>query len=266
MKTLIATAILLSSTSAFAHDTNFSSESCDVDLNAGLRINQNLIEFTKNDKALYQIIDNEVLVVNGQEVSLDSDQQQLITGYSSHIREIVPEVKELAVDAIDLAVDGVNLAFNELLGEGNDLGEELTTQLHAIRHEVDTRFGGDKEFYIDENGKFEDDFFGEEFEQRIESVVEETIQNSIGSLLIAVGQEMLFSGGDIDSFETRMEDFGQQIEHEMESRGEELEERGEALCKSVLKIDKLEEQLKLEIEELSEFNVITANYSKSHKI
>lgn len=266
MKTLIATAILFSSTCAFAHDTNFSSDSCDVDLNAGLRINQNLIEFSKNDEALYQIIDNETLIVNGQEISLNSSQQQLVTDYSSRIREVVPEVKELAVDAIDLAVDGVNLAFNELLGEGNDLGEELTAQLHEIRDEVDIRFGSDKEFYISENGNLEGDFFGEEFEQRIEGIVEETIQNSIGSLLIAVGQEMLFSGGDIDSFETKMENFGQQIEHEMESRGKELEHKGEALCQSILAIDKLEEQLTNEIDALSGYNVITASYSESHKI
>ena len=29
--------------------------------------------------------------------------------------------------------------------------------------------------------------------------------------MIAVGQEMLFSGGDMDAFETRMENFGQHI-------------------------------------------------------
>ncbi|MCO4798674.1 MAG: YggN family protein [Colwelliaceae bacterium] len=265
MKTLLATAILLSTTSAFAHDTSFSSESCDVELNAGLRINKNLIEFTKNDKSLYQIIDNETLIVNGEKISLDSSQQSLVSEYSTSIRSVIPEVKEIAVDAIEIAVEGVNLAFNELLGEGNELGEELTTQLHLIRDEVDQRFDSEKEFYIDENGNLDDDFFGEEFEQRIETVVEETIQNSLGSLLIAVGQEMLFSGGDMDAFETRMENFGEQIEHDIETRAEKLEERGNELCHSVYNIDRLETQLSQQINELSDFDVISADVDKRNK-
>ena len=265
MKTLLATAILLSSTAVFAHDTNFSSDSCDVDLNAGLRINKNLVEFSKNDQPLYQIINNRTLMIDGEEIFLDASQQSLVSEYSTSIRSIVPEVKEIAVDAIELAVDGVNLAFNELLGEGNELGEDLTVQLHAIRDEVDKRFDSEQEFYIDEHGNLDDDFFGEDFEQRIEQVVEETVQNSLGSLLIAVGQEMLFSGGDMDAFETRMENFGEQIENEMEQRGEELGKRGEALCQSIYQIDNLEERLKNEISELSSFDVITADINEKYK-
>lgn len=266
MKSLIATAILLSSSIAYAHDSSFSSDSCDVDLNAGLRISKNVVEFSKDNKVLYKIINDQSLFVNGVEINLDSNQQSLISEYSTSIREVVPEVKEIAVDAIDLAVDGVNLAFNELLGEGNDIGTELTTQLGVIRDEVDSRFSGEQEFYIDEHGVMGDDFFGEEFEQRIENVVEEAVQNSMGSLLIAVGQELLFSGGDMDAFETRMEDFGEQIEHEMESRGEELGKRGEALCHSVYQIDQLEESLKEEIEQLSGFNILSTSKNGKHSI
>jgi len=266
MKTLLATAILLSSTTAFAHDSSFSSDSCNVDLDAGLRINKSTVEFSKNDKALYKIVNDRALYVGGNQISLTSSQQSLVSEYSTSIRQVVPEVKSIALDGINLAVEGVNLAFNELLGEGNDVGAELTTQLNLIRDEVDTRFASDKEFYIDENGFMDDDFFGDEFEQRIEEVVETTIKNSLGSLLIAVGQEMLFSGGDMDALETRMENFGERIENEMEARGEDLGKRGEALCHSVLKIDALEEQLKDEIEQLSSFNIISTSDSSNHSI
>ncbi len=266
MKTLLASAILLTTTSTFAHDTHFSSDSCNVDLNAGLRVNKNLIEFTKHDKALYQILNNETLVVDGKSISLDGNQQALVTEYATQIRAVIPEVKILALDGINLATEGVNLAFDELLGTGNDIGAELTEQLALIKGEVEQRFSADNEFYIDERGEFADEFFGEEFEQRIEEIVEDTIQNSMGSLLIAVGQEMLFSGGDADAFEARMESFGEQIEHEMELRAEGLEQRGEALCYSVYKIDQLEQQLQLQISEMSEFDVISADINEADKI
>jgi hypothetical protein len=264
MKTLIATALIIASSTSYAHDSSFSSESCNVDLNGGVNISAKEITFSKNKSPLYTIVNNDTLIVNGEEIDLTSSQQSLLTQYSTSIRDVVPEVKSIALDAIDLAIDGVNLAFNELLGEGNDVSADLTTQLTTIRTEVDSEFDGSRDFYIDEDGFAGDDFFGADFEQRIETAVESTIQNSIGSLMIAVGQEMLFSGGNMDAFETRMENFGNQIEHEMESRGEGLEKRGEALCQSVIMIDEMEEQLKDEIDELASFNFITASQKSSH--
>jgi len=266
MKSLITTAILLSSSTVFAHDTNFSTDSCDVELDAGIRISKSAIEFSQNDKAIYKIVNNEELYVAGEKISLSNAQQSLVTDYSTSIRAVIPEVRTIAIDGINLAVQGVNLAFDELLGSGNELGADLTKQLNLIRDDIDTKFSNDSDFYIDENGFGADEFFGEEFEERIETIVEDTLKNSMGSLLIAVGQEMLFSGGDMDTFETRMESFGDQIEHEMESRGEDLEKRGEALCHSVIEIDALEEQLKAEIDDLSDVNIISTSAKSNRSI
>tara|TARA_R110000737_G_scaffold132041_2_gene163708 strand:- start:194 stop:997 length:804 start_codon:yes stop_codon:yes gene_type:complete len=264
MKTLIATALIMASSVSFAHDNSFSSESCNVDLNGGININAEEITFSKNKSPLYTITNNETLLVKGEEVYLTAQQQKLLGKYSSSIRGVVPEVKSIALDAIDLAIDGVNLAFNELLGAGNNVSSELTIQLTTIRAEVDAEFDKQNNFYIDENGFSGKDFFGEDFEQRIESAVESTIKNSLGSLMIALGQEMLFSGGDMNAFESKMENFGELIEHEMEARGKGIEKRGEALCQSIIAIDEMEEQLKASIDELASYNFITANKKNSH--
>jgi hypothetical protein len=266
MKTLIATALILASTSSFASNASFTNDSCDVDISGGIKITPSSIEFSKNKKQLYKIVDNETLYVDGQKIDLSQSEQSLVIDYSNSIRATVPEVKDIALDAIDLASDGVNLAFNELLGEGNDISAEITAQLSEIRKEVDEGFTSNNDISFDEDGFSGDDFFNEGFEKRIETAVETTVQNSIGSLLIAVGQQMLFSGGDMDTFETRMEDFGEKIEQEMESRGEEIEKRGEALCQSVVAIDALEDQLTHEIDELADFNLLTTDISsKSNK-
>ena len=264
MKTLIATALIIASSASYAHDNSFSSDSCNVDLTGGININSKNITFSKDKMPLYTISNNDTLLINGEEVYLTSSQQSLLREYSTSIRNVVPEVKVIALDAIDLAIDGVNLAFNELLGEGNNVSSELTTQLTGIRGEVESEFSKHKDFYIDEDGFAGEDFFGDDFAQRIESAVESTIQNSLGSLMIAVGQEMLFSGGDMDAFGSKMEKFGEQIEHEMEARGAGLEKRGEALCQSIIAIDKMEEQLKDSIDELSGYNFITASETKHH--
>jgi hypothetical protein len=266
MKTLIATALILASTNSLASDASFTNDSCNADISGGIKITSVAIEFSKNKKQLYKIVDNEMLFVDGEQIGLSQSQQSLITDYSKSIRAAVPVVKDIALDAIDLASDGVNLAFNELLGEGNDISAEITAQLSEIRKEVDEGFTNANDIYFDEDGFSGDNFFNEGFEQRIEDAVETTVQNSVGSLLIAVGQQMLFSGGDMDTFEARMENFGERIEREMESRGEEIEKRGEALCQSVVEIDTLEDQLSNDIEVLAGFNLLTTNNSsKNHK-
>jgi hypothetical protein len=254
MKTLLASAILLATSSAYAHD------SCDVELDMGLNINKNTIEFLgDNDKVRYQIINNETLIIDGEALSLNASQQSLVTDYSDSIRAVLPEVKSIAFEGIDLASDGVNMAFNELLGQNNSVGAELTQELSNIREELEQRFSEDNTFHINNEGIDSADFFGEEFEGRIESVVESAIMKSMGSLLVAVGQEMLFSGGDKDTFETRMENFGAQIENEMESRTKTIKQKADALCYSISNIDRLEEQLKAEVSELASYNMVTVN-------
>jgi len=260
-KTLIAVTLL----SVFLSKALYAHDSCDVELEAGVTINESSIEFFDSDKkkqTLYKIDDNN-LIVDGDYVSLNDEQQALVEQYSSNIRAMVPQVRNIALEGVDLALEGVNLAFNELLGEGNDIGADLTQELSSLKEEVATRFTVENGFTIGENGLDNDELLGDEFEQRIESAVEKAVMGSMGSLLVALGQEMLFSGGDTDAFETRMESFGENIEHEMESRAKKIEQKAELLCLDVIEIDKIEDQLQASIESLEDINVITVKYSSN---
>jgi hypothetical protein len=263
-KTLIAVTILsvFLSKALYAHDT------CDVDLDAGVTINESSIEFfapDKNKQTLYKIDEDNNLIVQGDYVSLDDEQQAMVEQYSSNIRAMVPQVRSIALEGVDLALEGVNLAFNELLGEGNDVGADLTQELSSLKEEVSTRFTIENGFTIGENGLDEDELLGEEFEERIESAVEKAVMGSMGSLLVAIGQEMMFSGGDTDAFETRMESFGANIEQEMELRAEKIEQQADRLCVDIAEIDQIEEQLKASVESLENINVITVKYASNHQ-
>jgi len=50
--------------------------------------------------------------------------------------------------------------------------------------------------------------------------------------MILIGQEILFSDEGVDTFETKMERFGEKIENEIETRAA-------TLCNVVVKIDEL---------------------------
>lgn len=276
MKTLLVTTILLSSTSAFAHDTH---NNCDVDIHGGVSIAQQDIAFYKKGshkqspqkgkgqgKLLYKIVADNTLFINSEKVNLTSSQQALLHDYSTSIRAVIPEVRSVAIEGIDLAVDGITLAFDEFLGKNNDVTSDLTKELTNIRSEIDNRFNGSQTIYFDENGFDGEDFLDENFEKHIESVVESAVKKSMGSLLIALGKEMLFSGSDSDAFEARMEKFCDEIESKMEFKATNIEKRADGLCQSLISIDKLEQQLQSKIPQLSQFNVLTVTKDNQKSI
>jgi hypothetical protein len=64
-------------------------------------------------------------------------------------------------------------------------------------------------------------------------------------------------------FESKMKNVGELIEHEMKTRSAGLEKRGDALCRSIIVIDKMEEQLKESINEIANYDLITASAKHS---
>jgi hypothetical protein len=269
-KILSVTALLsiFSSVNLFAQDT------CDIELDAGLTLNETTLEFfnaaqdsENNKQILYKIDNDQHLTVHGQEIDLNDHQQALVTQYAMSIRAMVPQIRTIAIEGVDLALEGVNLAFNELLGEGNNVGAKLTQELSTLRDEVATRFTVEHGITINENNVNNENFTGEdilgkEFEQRIKSAVETAVLNSMGRLLITMGQEMLFSGGDTNAFETRMDNFGDSIADEMELRTEKIKLKADALCLAIADIDQLEEKLKTSIVALANINVVSASFKK----
>jgi hypothetical protein len=260
MKTFLASALLLCSTTIFAYDHQ---NSCAVDLHGGVKISQQEIAFFKENVdskvqvPLYKIVDDKNLILNGQRIHLNSEQQQLVTNYAYSIRKMIPAVKQVANEGVDLAIEGVSLAFNELLGDNNDVTNDFVTELTNVRTEINKRFEQDKTIYINESGVDGENFFDHEFEAHIESAVERAIKKSIGNLLVAVGQKMLFSGEDDDGFEQRMNKFSDNIAAKMEFKATKIEQRANALCVSMIRIDQLEEQLKNNIKQLPKFNILS---------
>lgn len=263
--TLIATAL----TASLASPAIYAHESCNVDLSAGFTINPTSIEFLKEEadgensnRSLYKITDGKLLWVDGAEVTLNDSQKQLVQKYDAKIRQLVPEVKSVAIEGVDLAVDGVNLAFNGLLGEGNSVAADLTAELKLVREQVATNLTIDNGITIGVDGLESEELLGEDFEHRIESAVEKAVLNSMGSILIAVGQQMMADNGDEQSFETRMEEFGDTLEQEMTARADKIEAKAQKLCVNIAKLDALEEQLKAEIEPLNNTNVFTVTQNE----
>jgi hypothetical protein len=270
-KSLVAIVIaagLFTATSQ-AHENN----SCNVELDAGFSIDKKNIKFLEKEaqensdgetfnRVLYTITNDNQLIIDNEIINLDSDQKELVSEYASNIRELIPEVREVALEGVDLAVEGVNLAFNGLLGEDNDVASDLTSDLEELRGEVGRKFTAEHGFTIGVEGNNTDDLIGEEMEERIEAAVEKAVKNAMGTILMAVGKEMMFSDNS-DAFADRMESFGDNMEKEMKGRADKIEAKAQSLCYSIIEIDKIETQLQNNIEALEDINVLTVELEES---
>jgi hypothetical protein len=167
------------------------------------------------------------------------------------------------LDGIDLAITGVTFAFDGLLGEKNQISAQLTSELNNVKSDVNRYFSEGNPISFNRGGEDTPDFLGKQFETRIERIVETSVQNSIGSLMVAVGKEVLLSGGDMEAFEQRMNKFGDQMALQMSARAEGMEARGENLCDALVDINAVEEQLKREVPALESFNLIRVNATET---
>lgn len=253
MKILIASVLLLAAGSATAHN------SCNLELDAGVRITDESIEFYHEDQQTYKIVEDQYLVVRGQVLKLNQMQQELVTSYAASIRAAVPEVRSMALDGIDLAIDAITIAFDGLLGEKNQVSAQLITELNNVKSDVNRYFTAGNPITFNRGNEDTPDFLGKYFETRMERIVETSVQNSIGSIMVAMGKEVLASGGDMDAFEARMNKFGEQMAAQMSAKAMRMEARGEQLCKTIRAVDANEEKLKGVVPAVESFNIIRVN-------
>lgn len=264
MKTLIASVLLLAAGSASAHN------SCNLELDAGVRITDDSIEFYDEDQQTYKIVEDQLLVVKGQVLKLNQMQQDIVTSYAASVRAAVPEVRSMALDGIDLAIEAITITFDGLLGEKNQVSAQLMTELNNVKSDVNRYFTSGNPISFNRGNEDTPDFLGKYFETRVERIVETSVQNSIGSIMIAMGKEVLASGGDMEAFEARMNKFGEQMEVQMNAKAVRMEARGEKLCSSMRVVDAHEEKLKHAVPAVEPFNIIRVNVPEAeiaqHKI
>jgi hypothetical protein len=240
-------------------------QSCDIELSAGLEIKSTSMVFfeqgsgSENSKlALYSIDNNEFLSIKGEKISLTDEQSALVNAYDTHIRQLVPKVKNIAIEGVDLAIDGVSIIFNSLFGEDNTVGQDLITELTGLKQQIDVNLSDEHDIIIGVDGLESDILLGEDFEQRIESAMEKAVMGSMGSLLVALGKQMI--NDDDQGFENKIDTFSQTIEREMESRAKIIEAEVEKLCADFIELERIETQLQESIEELQSINVFNVSH------
>ncbi|NMH61448.1 DUF2884 family protein [Alteromonas ponticola] len=255
MKTFLALAVsaAIVSSPVFAHSSD---SDCDVNLDGNLRYDKGLLEVETDDGTVFSIDKSHKLYVDGNAYTLNAKQQRAVSDYYQNISDAIPMTVNIATEGLQLASSAVSEVFAELLGD-DDIVRDFDELFTELSDEINTRFYDSEGGYRVDTREFnDDDWMSSTWEDRFEERVESLVEQSIGRILISVGQELVWEGGDIDAFANKMERFGENIEDKVEHQAEALEDKAEELCHVLRKADKAENELQSQISQLASLNVL----------
>ncbi|MEP2651802.1 MAG: YggN family protein [Paraglaciecola sp.] len=248
--------IILAATLTFGSLPAFANQ-CNIELNGQLQLEDKVLQVQIDHDNQLTITEDKVLYVNNQEIDLSNEQRQWVNQYYNGINEAVPQAANIATDAIALANSAMSEVFEELLGSDSQVMQDLSDKLNELDQQVQYNFYGDNGNIQIDSDAFEDRvFMGEQWEQEFEQAIEEVVSESIGHVLVALGTQIIFGGGDLEEFEHKMEHFGQRIEHKIEAQAKVLEKNAHALCITLAEIDMAENKLQQNIQQLSNLDVL----------
>ena len=256
----VAVTSALISGHAFAHDTSFQNNSCDMELDGHIQYYQGDLTVQMDNGSVMTIDAQHNMTINGESVSLDREQQRWVSEYYNNIDIAIPMTLTIASEGLQIANVAVTEVFTELLG-GDQMGDDFNELFNSLETKLNTSFYDDAGNIRVDSTKFDEPgWFDESWEQEFETQIESLISESMGRILIAVGTQMLWEGGDMSEFEQKMERWGEDLEYRLESQAASLEEKGDALCKVLKKADYAEGQMQASISGLDDLNLLDIDH------
>ena len=234
-------------------------EQCDVHFNYGVVIDPTHIRILDKSQTLVQINHESQLFVRGRELSLNEEQEALLAQYSSGIRKQIPEIVSIAIEGVNIGLKAVNTVIGGLTGENSASHQRIQQKFDELESRLRRRFNhSDDSFYIAPQDFDDfDELFAGQFDQEIEQV----ISQSIGAILMAVGEAMTHEDeGNIESrvntFDEKMRTMGEDLEYQMANKANALENKAQQFCHDLLELDKVESKLHQSIPQLMIYNLI----------
>jgi len=240
--------------------SNAVAKQCDVNFNYGVVIDPNHVRMLEHGNTFVQVNGQNQLFVNGREILLNQEQKALLTQYIIGIRKQVPEIVSIAIEGVDIGLKAVNQVIGGLTGENSASHQKFQQKFDEMEAHLRKRFNhSDNSYYI---GAQDFDDFGEIFAGEFESEIEEIVANSIGSILVAVGEAITDdddtknSEKRVNTFDERMSSMGKDLKLEITSRVNSLEQKADQFCQSLIQLDRIETDLQQSIYQLLEFDLI----------
>jgi hypothetical protein len=250
MRFLVFTLLLLSSTVDAGND-------CEVSLNYGVVVTDNQIRVLGHGgRAVYQINHPSQLIVQGEWIDLDDQQEIDLTEFSAGIHQVVPKMILLANEGVELAVETIEQVYGGLVKDDKSQ-KKLQKSLERVQIRVKEKFIRASDNFYMGPGRLEqvDDLVDRELEEQLE----EAMSTSVGGILSAIGGLVANGEGSeekIAAIAKHLETMGEEISQTVGPKAKTLKHKAQWFCNRFKELDKAEDKLRASIKELKSYNVL----------
>lgn len=237
MKLITKKALLLPAlfmTSLSWAEINIDTEQCNMKLNNTLTVTPEHILIKDSDETLVDIYNNKMVFVRGELITLDPMQQALVIEYSEAIRQSIPKLGDIAVDAVDIAYSAISAAIGYEHESPN-----IKNKFEQLKRQIANKYQNNEGHFTFSNGELNHSMDGDGIDEVVEELMADMMPSIIGSLLSRIGDSM--ANGDLEISD--LENLGERVEYEVESRAEVIEQKAEAFCQDMIAVNQLEDKL-----------------------
>ncbi|WP_339722806.1 YggN family protein [uncultured Paraglaciecola sp.] len=250
MRFLVLTLLLMSS---IAHGGS----NCEVSLNYGVVVSKQQIRvIDEGGRTVYQINHPAQLIVQGEWIDLDEQQEQELTELSNGIHQVVPKMILLANEGVELAIETIEQVYGGLVKDDKSQ-KKLQKSLERVQLSVKEKFVRANDNFYMGPGKLEQ--VNDLVDQELEEQIEEAMSTSVGGILSAIGG--LVSNGEdseekIAAIANQLETMGEGLGQTVGPKAESLKLKAQWFCNRFKELDKSEDRLRASIKELQAYNVL----------
>lgn len=250
MRFLVFTLLLISSIVDAGSD-------CEVSLDYGVVVSKKQIRIIGHGgRAVYQINQPAQLIVQGEWIDLNEQQERELIELSKGIHLVVPKMILLANEGVSLAIETIEQVYGGLVKDKKSQ-RKLQKSLDRVRNSVKDKFIRSQDNFYMGPGSLEhvNDLVDSELEEQLE----EAISTSIGGILSAIGGLVVNSQGSEDkiaAIANQLESIGEGISQNMGPKAEILKRKAQWFCDKFKELDVAEDRLRGSIKELRPYNVL----------
>jgi hypothetical protein len=230
---------------------------CEVSLNYGVVVNSKHIRVLGHGgRTVYQINPPAQLIVKGEWVDLDEQQERELAELSSGIHQVVPKMILLANEGVELAIVTIEQVYGGLVKDDKSQ-KKLQKSLKRVHMNVKEKFiHANDNFYMGP-GSLEQ--VNDLVDRELEEQIEEAMSTSVGGILSAIGG--LVANGEVSEekiadLANHLENMGEEISQNVGPKAETLKLKAQWFCNRFKELDKSEDRLRVSIPELEPFNVL----------
>lgn len=231
---------------------------CQMGFRYGILISPEQIRVLTADRTQFQINHDSQLFIQGEWITLSSDDTELLALYSQGMRKFVPQLVAIAVDSVEL---GLATIESMLTGIGNQTQQdEWKALVRETTYQLMSRFvrSGEHFYLAPQSLREMDAFLHGELKHNLDGLAKNSVGAVWGALQDTLRQtDDNFERSDPEGWQT-MEQLVQKINAGLDAKAEELDMKSALFCERLLELDRIESQLHQQVPQLRRYDVVTS--------